>query len=61
MDIVYVETEYGNRYSFLSAGWGFICDIDIESERFRWMGEFRFTVQTLQRIANLRFYRYGLL
>eukprot|EP00092_Neocalanus_flemingeri_P004136 GFUD01004450.1.p1 GENE.GFUD01004450.1~~GFUD01004450.1.p1 ORF type:complete len:382 (+),score=76.64 GFUD01004450.1:72-1217(+) len=57
MDLVCVEMEQGKLYSFLSVGWGFLCDVDIESERFRWMGEFRFTVQTLLRLANLRFYR----
>ena len=28
-------------YSFLSAGWGFISDVDIESEKLRWMGDTR--------------------
>ena len=29
-------------YSFLSAGWGFISDVDIESEKLRWMGDTRY-------------------
>ena len=32
---------YFSIYSFLSAGWGFISDVDIESEKLRWMGDTR--------------------
>ena len=46
-------------YSFLSAGWGFISDVDIESEKLRWMGDTRYvsqannTGQDLVRFPNL--------
>ena len=33
---------YFSIYSFLSAGWGFISDVDIESEKLRWMGDTRY-------------------
>ena len=59
-------------YSFLSAGWGFISDVDIESEKLRWMGDtryqesmtllistrdFRFSLWSAYALANLKLYR----
>ena len=44
-------------YSFLSIGWGFISDIDIESERLRSLGYQRFTIWTLHRLVRLRSYK----
>ena len=35
------KDSYFSIYSFLSAGWGFISDVDIESEKLRWMGDTR--------------------
>lgn len=43
--------------AFINFSWGIVSDVDFESERFRWMGEPRFTVVALQRIASLRIYR----
>ena len=37
------KDSYFSIYSFLSAGWGFISDVDIESEKLRWMGDTRCT------------------
>lgn len=37
MSLVAIETEAGQKYySFLNFAWGFIADVDIESERFRY-------------------------
>ena len=36
------KDSYFSIYSFLSAGWGFISDVDIESEKLRWMGDTRY-------------------
>ncbi|KAK5922203.1 hypothetical protein CgunFtcFv8_019489 [Champsocephalus gunnari] len=44
-------------FSFLSVAWGFVSDVDIESERFRGLGSARFTLGTLVRIASLRSYK----
>ncbi|XP_066568884.1 sphingosine kinase 2 [Amia ocellicauda] len=44
-------------FSFLSVAWGFVSDVDIESERFRSLGSVRFTLGTLVRLASLRTYR----
>ena len=53
MDLVSVETCTGQRlYSFLSVAWGIIADVDIESERFRSLGNARFTVGAVVRIAG---------
>lgn len=47
-------------FSFLSIGWGFISDIDIESERIRSIGYQRFAIWSVHRLINLRTY-YGTL
>ncbi|OCT72946.1 sphingosine kinase 1 [Xenopus laevis] len=58
MDMVSVTTCSGIRsFSFLSVAWGFISDVDIESEKYRHMGSARFTVGTMVRVASLRTYR----
>jgi len=38
--------------SFLSLEWAFIADLDLESERYRFLGDVRFTVGALQRISS---------
>ncbi|XP_058791106.1 sphingosine kinase 2-like isoform X2 [Phymastichus coffea] len=57
MDLVRVETRKQTLFSFLSVGWGFLADIDIESERLRAIGGQRFTVWSLARLINLRTYK----
>ncbi|XP_029440557.1 sphingosine kinase 2 [Rhinatrema bivittatum] len=58
MDLVSVTTCSGARsFSFLSVAWGFISDVDIESEKYRHMGSARFTLGTAVRLASLRTYR----
>uniref|UniRef100_A0A803KCE5 Sphingosine kinase 1 n=1 Tax=Xenopus tropicalis TaxID=8364 RepID=A0A803KCE5_XENTR len=58
MDLVSLTTCSGIRsFSFLSVAWGFISDVDIESEKYRHMGSARFTVGTMVRVASLRTYR----
>ena len=44
-------------YAFLSFGWGLMSDIDIESERLRFLGEARFTIWSLYRAANTKKYQ----
>lgn len=43
-------------YSFLANAWGLPSDVDIESEMFRFLGSFRFTIGTVVRLINLRVY-----
>lgn len=58
MDLVSVHLSSGRRvFSFLSLAWGFVADVDTESEKYRHMGVARFTVGTLVRLASLRVYR----
>ena len=53
MDLVALETSSGKRvYSFLSVAWGLISDVDIESEKYRSVGNFRFTIGALIRIVG---------
>ena len=54
MDLVAIDTSTGQRlYSFLSVGWGLISDVDIESEKYRSMGNARFTLMAIFKIASL--------
>ncbi|XP_062244965.1 sphingosine kinase 1-like [Platichthys flesus] len=58
MDLVSVQLSSGPRlFSFLSLAWGFVADVDIESEKYRHVGAARFTVGTLVRLASLRIYK----
>eukprot|EP00271_Cylindrocystis_brebissonii_P020293 TRINITY_DN6663_c0_g1_i1.p1 TRINITY_DN6663_c0_g1~~TRINITY_DN6663_c0_g1_i1.p1 ORF type:complete len:411 (+),score=73.68 TRINITY_DN6663_c0_g1_i1:281-1513(+) len=44
-------------HSVLNITWGFVSDVDIESEKYRWMGGLRLTVQSVVRILSMRRYR----
>lgn len=58
LDLASVTTASGQRhFSFLSVAWGFVSDVDIESEKYRRVGAARFTVGTLMRLAALCVYR----
>ncbi|XP_066090746.1 sphingosine kinase 1 isoform X1 [Saccopteryx bilineata] len=58
MNLLSLQMVSGLRvYSVLSLAWGFIADVDIESEKFRRLGEMRFTLGTILRLAALRVYR----
>ena len=52
MDLVAVDTSKKRLYSFLSVAWGIIADVDIESERYRRLGNARFTVGAVVRIVS---------
>ncbi|CAK8696349.1 unnamed protein product [Clavelina lepadiformis] len=57
LSLVYTKSEKGNFYSFLNFAWGFIADVDIESEKYRAIGDVRFTLGCLVRTFNLRKYQ----
>ncbi|XP_041641595.1 sphingosine kinase 1-like [Cheilinus undulatus] len=58
MDLVSIHLPSCPRlFSFLSLAWGFVADVDIESEKYRHVGAARFTVGTLVRLASLRVYK----
>ena len=52
MDLVAIDTIARRVYSFLSVTWGMVADIDIESERFRNLGNARFTLEAITRILS---------
>ncbi|NWS73177.1 SPHK1 kinase, partial [Crotophaga sulcirostris] len=57
MDLVSLSTASGKRFfSFLGFGWGFISDVDIDSEKYRCLGNARFTMGTLQCLAPPQVY-----
>ncbi|KAL6990981.1 Sphingosine kinase 1 [Sarracenia purpurea var. burkii] len=43
-------------FSVLMLAWGLVADIDIESEKYRWMGSARIDFYAVQRIFHLRKY-----
>lgn len=58
LDLVSIQLSSGQRlFSFLSLAWGFVADVDIESEKYRHVGVIRFLMGTLVRLATLRVYQ----
>merc|ERR1712136_374571 len=49
MSLMHVQLREKSFYSFLNIGWGFVADVDIESERYRFLGTARFTMGTFVR------------
>ncbi|CAF0732393.1 unnamed protein product [Adineta ricciae] len=43
-------------FSFLCVEWGIIADVDCDSEKYRFLGETRFTVEAIKRILHPRVY-----
>ncbi|XP_065658370.1 sphingosine kinase 1 isoform X2 [Hydra vulgaris] len=56
LDLFLIQTEKEKRYGFLSVTWGMASDIDIESEKYRFLGGTRFTVGFIERVCSLRQY-----
>ncbi|XP_054463222.1 sphingosine kinase 1-like [Anoplopoma fimbria] len=58
MDLVSIHLASRQRlFSFLSLAWGFVADVDVESEKYRHVGAIRFLMGTLVRLASLRVYQ----
>lgn len=57
MDICSVVTPTEKLFAFLSVTWGMVSDVDIESEKYRYLGETRFLVGAIIKILGLRTYR----
>lgn len=57
LDLMYVETPYMTRVCVVSITWGLIADIDIGSEAYRKLGEKRFTITAIDKIAKRQVYR----
>ncbi|XP_006886421.1 PREDICTED: sphingosine kinase 1 [Elephantulus edwardii] len=58
MNLLSLHTASGlHLFSVLSLAWGFVADVDLESEKYRSLGTIRFTVGTFLRLASLRIYQ----
>lgn len=56
LDVATVKQGQKKYFSVLMLAWGLIADIDIESEKYRWMGSARMDFYAIQRIFCLRRY-----
>jgi sphingosine kinase len=56
-DLVAVEQNGQQSYSFLSLAWGLISDVDLESEKLKFLGSLRFDLYALILICLLRTYK----
>jgi sphingosine kinase len=61
LDLAVVQQQRRRYYSILSLSWGFISDVDIESDRFRYLGSLKNTIYAILRILSLRTYKGRLL
>lgn len=57
LDLIEVIQNNERYYSFLSLAWGLISDVDIESEKFKFLGSLRFDLYALFLICFLRTYK----
>ncbi|XP_037484559.1 sphingosine kinase 1-like [Triticum dicoccoides] len=56
LDVTSVVQGKTRFFSVMMLTWGLVADIDIESEKFRWMGSARIDFYSLLRAVNLRRY-----
>lgn len=56
LDVATISQGQSRFFSVLMLAWGLIADIDIESEKYRWMGSARIDYYAMQRILRLRRY-----
>ncbi|KAK2644190.1 hypothetical protein Ddye_019385 [Dipteronia dyeriana] len=56
LDVATISQGETKFYSILMLAWGLVADIDIESEKYRWMGSARIDFYALLRIFYLRHY-----
>jgi len=56
LDVATVVQGQARFFSVLMLTWGLVADVDIESEKYRWMGSMRLDFYSLLRIARLRHY-----
>uniref|UniRef100_I1KQP6 sphingosine kinase n=1 Tax=Glycine max TaxID=3847 RepID=I1KQP6_SOYBN len=56
LDVATITQGETRFFSVLMLAWGLVADIDIESEKYRWMGSARIDFYALTRILHLRHY-----
>lgn len=57
MDVLTAHTAKGTKFFSLLVNWGMIADIDIESEKYRRLGETRFLIGAMACIIKKKSYR----
>lgn len=57
MDLVLADTAGGRAYFNIVVGWGLVADVDIESEKWRRLGDVRFQIGGLVSIAKKKMYQ----
>eukprot|EP00004_Rigifila_ramosa_P016333 TRINITY_DN3866_c0_g1_i1.p1 TRINITY_DN3866_c0_g1~~TRINITY_DN3866_c0_g1_i1.p1 ORF type:complete len:335 (-),score=61.21 TRINITY_DN3866_c0_g1_i1:52-1056(-) len=57
LDVTSVVQSGQRYYSFLTVTWALVSDVDIESERLRFLGDLRLTLWAVWRLLFLRRYR----
>ncbi|ETV88876.1 hypothetical protein, variant [Aphanomyces astaci] len=57
LDMATTRNASSTRYSFLSLSWAFIADVDLDSERYRFMGSARFTMAAVIKMLSLKRWR----
>ena len=57
LDLARVEQNGRRYYSFLSLSWGIVSDVDISSDRLRYLGSLKNHIYALMRIWSLRTYK----
>ncbi|XP_038883381.1 sphingosine kinase 1 isoform X1 [Benincasa hispida] len=60
LDVATISQGEAKHFTVLMLAWGLVADIDIESEKYRWMGSARLDFYALQRIISLRHYKGGI-
>lgn len=53
IDAAHVTTADGVIWSFNIVGWGMVTDINFRAEKYRWLGESRYTITTLIQVIRL--------
>ncbi|KAJ0966014.1 hypothetical protein J5N97_027152 [Dioscorea zingiberensis] len=56
LDVTTVLQGAARFFSVLMLTWGFVADVDIESEKYRWMGSARLDFYCFLRVVNMRKY-----
>jgi YegS/Rv2252/BmrU family lipid kinase len=53
IDAAHIDTATGEIWAFNIVGWGMVTDINFRAERYRWLGESRYTVTTVIQVLRL--------
>ena len=57
IDIIQIKQDENSFYSLLSIAWGLVSEIDIESDRLRYLGSLKTDIYFLTKLFNLPSYR----